>query len=216
MRSLGDHVTECMIVELSRNQITKLLPKLKECTKYLKGCRKSILDNSKILIKCIEEETGKALNRIQDLQKAVLYLMSGKSVNKEMYEILRCFTFRNSYDISFKIENTKRSIENFYEFYDQKGTTWKECSEVIFSKDITGGLLSIDLDTFKLSNIAYAPKIGLYCHACKIDRKTYFFHGGHLNKKIVSEAYLINIKDKNYERLTDGRAKSFGGGTVMG
>ena len=30
MRTPGDHITECVIVELSRNQTRELLPKLKE------------------------------------------------------------------------------------------------------------------------------------------------------------------------------------------
>ena len=214
MRVPGDHLTECMIVELSRNQIAELLPKLKEFTKYLEGCRKSIMDNSNMLMKCIEEEARKALNRIQDLQKTVLDLMSERGVNKENYRRIQCFPFEGSNDIGSKIENTKKTIEGFYEFDDHEEIIWEESNEIIFPRDPTGGLQSIYLDTFKLSTVAYAPKIGQYCHACKIDQNTYFIHGGRINNNTVSEAYLINIKDKKYETLTNGPTKDCGGGTV--
>ena len=46
--------------------------------------------------------------------------------------------------------------------------------------------------------------IGWFSSACKIDKNTYFFHGGKKNSILRDEAYLINIKDKSYEELNSG------------
>ena len=215
MRAPGDHVTECTIVEFNHNQVTEALPKLKELTKYLKECRKSILDNSKILIKQIEEEARQALNRIRDLQKTVFDLMSERCINKENYERIQCIPIENRNYNEFTIKNTKRLIKNCYRLYDYEEITWKECNAVIFARDPIEGLLSIDLDTFKLSKLDYAPKVGKYCHACKINQNTYFFHGGIINDVHRSEAYLINIKDSKYETVTNGPTKSCGGRSAV-
>ena len=91
---------------------------------------------------------------------------------------------------------------------------WKDCNRVIFAGG-TAGLLEIDLNTFKRSNLDYTPEIGKFSHACKVDENTYFFHGGKINDAARAEAYLINIKDINYETLSNDPAKYFGGGSAL-
>ena len=212
MRTPGDHITEC--VELSRNQTRELLPKLKELINYLKRCRKNLLDNAKILIECIENETRKALNNIKELENVSVDLISERGINKENFERIKFITDRNYNYIDDDVENIKKSIESSCGTYNFE-VNWKECNQVIFSRDAAGGLLEIDLNTFRLSNLDYAPKIGQYSHACKIDQNTYFFHGGRINIGFRSEAYLINIKDKNYETLKNGPTKEYGGGSAL-
>ena len=216
-RTPGEHLTECVIVKLSRNQTRELLPKVKDLIKYLKKHRNTIMNNSKILIECIEKETRKSLYHIKELKQASIDLISERSISKESYEIIQCISVENLHIVSNEVENIKNSIEWLCESYKTYNyqETWKECTQVIFSRDAAGGLLSIDLNTFKLSNLDYAPKIGLYSHACKIDQNTYFFHGGRTNSGYRAEAYLINIKDKNYETLKNGPTKDFGGGSAL-
>ena len=60
-----------------------------------------------------------------------------------------------------------------------------------------------------------AQKFGMHCHACKIDQNTYFFHGGTKDDRARSKAYLIDIKEREYERLTDRPGKSYGGGSAL-
>ena len=213
MRTPGDHLSEYMIVELSRNQTRELLPKLKDLIKYLKRCRKNLIDNAKILIECIENETRKALNNIKDLEKVSVDLISERSINKENYERIQCITNGNHNYISHDITNIKDSIESLCGTYNF-GKNWKECNQVIFSRNPAGGLLIIDLNTLKLSNLDYAYKIGQFSHASKIDQNTYFFHGGWNNSGYRAEAYLINIKDKNYETLKNGPTKGHGGSAL--
>ena len=210
MKTLGgDHLSECMVVELSRDQRKELLPKLKDLIKYLKRCRKNLLDNARILIEFIEKETWKAMNNIKELEKTSVDLISERSIYKENYERIKFITDVNHHYTSDDITNIKKMIEslcgtcNFEE-------NWKECNQIIFSSDSAGGLLAIDLNTFKLSNLDYSPKIGQNCNACKIDQNTYFFHGG----SYIAEAYLINIKSKNYETLKNGPKKDSGGSAL--
>ena len=118
MKVPGDHVTECTIVELSQKQVKSFIPKFKALTKYLKECRKSIKESSKVLIKHIEEEARKALNRIKELHKAAVELISKRGISKKNYEIIQCIPIENLNCISYRVENAKKSIEIIYEFYD--------------------------------------------------------------------------------------------------
>ena len=80
----------------------------------------------------------------------------------------------------------------------------------------SGGLVSIDLISLRLSSIEYAPKIGGCCHACKIDKNKYFFQGGRAPSTTYrSDAIILNTKEKNYEILKNGPSKDCGGGTVL-
>ena len=204
------------MIELNHNQTTELLTKLKDFTKYLKERRKGLMDSSKTLIECIEKETRRALNSIKDLQKGVVDLMSERSIRKENYQVITNMTLENDNNISKQVEKIKESVESLFEFYYYEDIKWKDCSQVIFSRDTTGGLLSIDLTTFKLSNLDYdVPKIGQYFQACKIDQHTYFVHGGRVNNIARPETYLINIKDKTYKALPNGPAKDSGGGSAL-
>ena len=135
------------------------------------------MDNAKILIECIENETRKALNNIKELENVSVDLISERGINKENFERIQFITDGNHNYIDDDVENIKKSIESLCGTYNFEGN-WKECNQVIFSRDPAGGLLAIDLNTFRLSNLDYAPKIGQYSHACKIDQNTYFFHGG--------------------------------------
>ena len=91
-----------------------------------------------------------------------------------------------------------------------------DLDHVIFSNNMyNGGHFAIDLNSFRLWSLDYAPKIGTYSHACKIDRDHYFFHGGRLQGNSTrSGAYIINIRERKYDVLKDGPAKDLGGGTV--
>ena len=215
MRSLGKHETECTNIELTHRQTIEFLPRFKELLKYLKGYRKSIKGSSKILIGCIEKEAKKALMNIKNLQKTVIDLICERSIFRVTYEKIKSIKIASQDHISNDAENIKESIKILFEFDYNEDITWKECNEIIFSRDPCEGLLSIDLNTLKLSELSYAPKIGMYCHACKIDQNTYFFHGGTKDDRARSKAYLIDIKEREYERLTDRPGKSYGGGSAL-
>ena len=124
MRTPGDHLSECMIVELSRDQTRELLPKLKDLIKFLKRYRKYLLDNAKILIECIEKETWKALNHIKELEKASVDLISERSINKENYERIQCITNGNHNYISDDYTNITKIIESLCGTYNFE-ENWK-------------------------------------------------------------------------------------------
>ena len=86
MRNPGNHVTECMIVELSHDQTRQMLPKLKDLLNLLERERNSVVDNAEVLIECINREAMKALIKINEFEKVVGDLISQRSVEKEFYE----------------------------------------------------------------------------------------------------------------------------------
>ena len=213
-KTFGNHVAECLLVEFSPNQVKEMLPKLTNLITYFKLSRKKILNNSKILTECIETETRKALNHIQELEKASFDLISVGCTYKKNYEKIQCITTDNNNYSSDRIENVKITIGRLYESYNDE-RIWKECDQIIFPRDPAGGFLAIDLNTFKLSTLDYAPKIGQHCYACKVDKNTYFCHGGSISNVSRAESYLVNIKDKNYEVLKNGLKKIHSGGSVL-
>ena len=214
LKTLGEHKTECTTVELSNRQTAEFLPKLKDLLKYLRGYRKSIVDNSNIFIECIATEAKNAILNMRNLEKVAVDLITERSVSKESYEKIKTISSENPNYARYEVENIKERVKNFFGFYDYEGITWKECNEVVFSQDYYEGLLSIDLNTFKKSILRYSPKIGQYSNACKIGQHTYFFHGGSIDSKSMVEAYLINTKEKIFEKLVNGPKKDFGGGSV--
>ena len=215
-RTPGSHLSECMVVELSQTQRIEALPKFRELISYLQKSQAIIIASGEELIGSITKNIIKALNSIQDLEKSVVELVTGSSIEKEQYEIIKCFHFESSNHLNEKIENIKLNLENLFTFSeDAEEPNWKECNEVIYSRDqSTGGLLSIDLNSYKLSNLDWAPKIGQFCDACKLSKDSYFIHGGFI-KSYKGESYIINIKDKNYEQVTDGTCKYHSGSVLQ-
>ena len=212
MRTPGDHVCEYIVVKFNHNSIKEFLPKLTDVIKHLKMCRNSALEDAKKLIEFIEKKTVKALVTLKELEKIVVDLISKKSISKEYYEKIDYITNRNQQYFGVEVDDIKKSIEKLYDTYNYD-ENWKECDQVIFPKDNTGVMLSINLNTFKLSNLGYTPKIGIRCHFCKIDYNTYFVQGGFMSG-CLNNTYLLNIKDKDYEILKNGPTKQQGGAVL--
>ena len=206
LRTPGSHLPECMIVELTPEQRNQILPKLTNLILYLQKCEKDAIRTSEEFIERIMKYTSKTLNNLQELEIAAFDIMSGRSIEKDYYERITNFSIEGDNQVSNSIENIKRDLEKALRFDDFEDISWKECNEVIFSRDSTvGDMLSIDLNTFKLSNLHFAPKIGAYSTACKIDKDLYFFQGGYING-FKGESYIINIKEKKYEKFNNGNA----------
>ena len=169
------HVPECLVFELNPDHKRGWIPKLKDLIKYLKSCKKRILNDTKILIKCIETETKKALSNIKELEKASIDLIFEKCISKEYYKRLQSVNADNINYTSEHFEKCKKNIENVYESYNNE-IIWKECDQIMCSHDMFGKMVAIDLNTFKLSSLEYTPNIPVYSHACKVDENTFFFH----------------------------------------
>ena len=109
-----------------------------------------------------------------------------------------------------KINKIKNEITSLLQIEFDKDST-----SVVFSRDYsTGGLLSIDLKTFQLSQLEYSPKIGVFGQSCQIDKERYFFLGGLTNRNYSEAAYIINIKERSCISLPNGPAKLVGGSVV--
>ena len=128
--------------------------------------------------------------------------------------------FENAWNIDITIDKSVSRVNSIKTMIEELFTldygllSWKESDQIIFPIDSNiGGLVSIDLESLIQSGLDYFPKIGAKCQACKITKYEYFFHGGKLqnNSSFRGEAYIINIKEKTFEKLQDGPIKDTGG-----
>ena len=204
-RTIGKHANEYLMIPLTEDQKSKLLPILLEMNICLQGYEHDILEHSREIIECISTETSKSLKNIQEYQNIIAELINADEISKISYG-----TISNLKDCSLgieKIKKIKNKIKNLFEFNQTK---WKECDEAIFSRGTkNGNISSIDLQTFKLSNLNFAPKVGSACQITKISKCTYFFHGG-WPAPSLGKAFLIDIKRRKYQSLADGPLKFSG------
>ena len=203
--SIGKHEAQSLEMELTSYNKNSLLPRLKRNIKHFKACKNNIRRSAMTLINSIENQTRKALRNIVEQEKLIQEIVTKKTILKESYERIMSITIGQQKPEAEMIDFIRDRIEKVFEFYDQQKMTWKECNELVFSKGSSTGLHSIDLKTFKLSNLNFTPKISEYCQACKVDQNTYFFQGR------KGKSYLINLKDKNFEVLKSGPPKKHAG-----
>ena len=199
-----------------------------------RAAKTNLPDITAKLINLIEEEAANSLKRIQEMEKAIDHLLLDKIISKSTYEMVLANELTIDNTITEKAY-MREIILNFFNIYhfktspDSEGNgrkeeliigkisniedlTWRECNEVIFSRDVKlGGLLSIDLNTLRTSELEFAPKIKPSCNACKIDKSTYFIHGGCTNR-LSCEIYacIVNIESAKYTALQNGPYKSSG------
>ena len=154
MKTPGNHASECVVIQSDPNQIRKLIPEVKDLIKDLRLRRNRIMNNTKILIECIERKTWKTLNNIKEVEKASIDLISERMISKENYErIQSLLAVHDDNDESDEIDKITKSINSLYDFYIGKVEGWKECNQIIFSTG-AGGLEVIDLNTLKKSNLS--------------------------------------------------------------
>ena len=218
-RSPGLHSIESLLIELNSDQKTSILPKLIETLAYIKKIKATIIESSKSLIHLLENETHKALTNLKYLEHGCSCLISDQIVSKQLYEKILTTKVDAGDTFLNQVAWIKEDLSTAYSSFYPDSLTWENCDEIIFSRDYNnGGLISISLNTFKLASLDFAPKIGAYCHECKIDSNTYFFHGGRFNnqKDFRKDAYLIDIKSEKVEVLENGPGKDYGGAVLKG
>ena len=202
---IGRHEAQILRVELNSSNRNYLLPRLKGFLKDFQVCKKNIRRSSIVIIKSLEAQTRKALRNIVDHEEMILNLLKGKSISKGSYEKIISTEIGQQKLEAEKVNFIRDKIGKLFEENSEQKMDWKECNEVIFSKGSRTGLHCINLETFKLSDLSFTPKISAYCQACKVDQYTYFFQG-HKGK-----SFLINLKDKNFEKLKSGSLKDYAG-----
>ena len=206
--SPGKHVTECLEIELKSADRASLIPRLKQTVQYVKRCKNNIRRVAMELKDSLEKVTRTALQHFRDLERLTIELMTGNSISKENFERIMSLEIEGQKFETEKADFIIGRIERLFDDEQQKKMAWKECNEIIFSKGYKTGLLSIDLETFKLSNLDYSPIITAYCQTCKLTENTYFFQSDQ------GESYVLNIKEKNYELLKEGPPKNYGGSVL--
>ena len=127
-RTLGRHINEYLIINLTQDQRTEHLPRLLKLLRDFQRCEHDIVQNVEVIVNCIQNEGIKALKNIKELKKTVIDLIANEGVNKTNYETIAHFI---NYSIGVdKIEEIKNRLSNIFEFNLKN---WKECDEIIFS-----------------------------------------------------------------------------------
>ena len=205
----GRHLTECLLITFTEDQKIHLQPKIIQINHSSQEFQHNLLRSSAALIKSIKLETSKAVNKIKELQKMLVDLLSDKGIDQDDYEFITHFKGKIQMPVIEKADDIKNSVNEFLKAQDNENSGWEECDQVIFSRDTNiGEMVSIDLTTFKLSNLNFPQKIGRGSQACKLDETTYFFHGGYLLNLAQGETYLLNIREKQFTALQSGPEKA--------
>ena len=207
-RTPGRHINECLLLTLDEDQKIELLPKLLQITQHLKVLEENIMKNTSALITSIQAEACKSVKKIVEFQRIVNDLITDKGIETNDYTLITEFKFENNNPVTVDDMNT--ITQSLFEARNRQVNAWKECNQVIFSRDETEGkVVSVDLTSFQLLFNYYIPGIGTGGQACKIDANTFFFHGGYLGGRYRGEAYLINTKQQTCQSVTTGPVKRF-------
>ena len=205
-----NHAVQCLIIKLNKHQKLGIIPKVQKVLKYLQEFKSHIICSARELINSVSIEALKAVKNIEEFQQIIYRLINDKGIDIEQYEIITDFRFESDMPIIKTVEDINDSLDMLFALQKHEDD-WKDCDQVIFSRgEEIGSLFSIDLKTFKPSNLDYAPKIAPGSQACKIDKSRYFFHGSCPTAKSQGETFIINIKDQRIEPLKRGQAKQRG------
>ena len=177
-RSPKKHQLNSLLIELVDDEKSEIFPKLKDMIKYLHNLRKDILISAENLVECIEKGTRQALKDVKNLEKIIINLLSNKIISKECYDKIEEFDLKSNKSIMNEANNLKKKIKELF-IVDFDELSWRGCDQMILSriKDV-GNMTSININSFKVSILDYTPKIGVFCHACKIDKNNYIFMVG--------------------------------------
>ena len=200
--SLKEEANPLLLELPSVSQIIHEIAQILGNTEKLKA---NLMERTNFLISLVTVESKKSFQAITILESKLLDLSKS---------LLR----GNTYDINKELAKIKspvmRSVCVFYPLVTKLLTGFFEiafdeadsdCNEVIFSNDQeTCNLMSIALDNFTVSALAYAPKIGAWGSACRITKNVYFVCGGY-KKKPVGETFIINTKTLSFEILPHRR-----------
>ena len=188
----------------------------KQYEEYLQNLAKDLISCTNQLIIQINMILRQNLQKIFTQQNNIsnsVYMnaLKNKSMDKNLVDFLLSNWFKDQkYDLS-KITNIINELNGAFniDINSFNKQSHFDCDEIIFTKDITnGGIWCIGLNTLKQEYLDYAPRIGLFSHACKIDKENYFFHGGYISSKYSGKACKINLKQKTFESFPDGPVKN--------
>ena len=135
-RTPGRHLSECLLIMLTEDQKIGLLPKLIQISRFLQGFKHNILRSVDSLIKAIEKEALEAFTKIKELQGIVEDLINDKGIEMNNYEIITRFQVNNKLPAIEKIDDIKTCVEALFKVQEVQDNSWKECNQIIFSRDI--------------------------------------------------------------------------------
>ena len=194
LKTQGKHVIEYLMIKLAHSQRVELLPKLQNIADHIRIFKKTIRKNTEAWITTIQAETLKSLKRFEDLQNLVKDFLNNKRICKDNIERIQEFDYNKVMSISEEISNIKNRIRTLFEIPKKELKHWRDCDEAIFTgHKIRKGMYLINLNTFRLSKIKKAPKMGLHFHVAKLNSDSYFMHGGLLDDGPSNKGYIMGV-----------------------
>ena len=157
LRTPASHLPECMIIELTPDQRNQILPRLRDLILHLEQHEIDTIRTSRELIDYIMKCTSKTLSNLHDLERAIVDIIGGRSIEKDYYETIYNFSLESNHQVAVTIGKLKNDIKNSFRFDEM--LPGKSAIKCISSENHTVvNLLSIDSNTFTLPSLNLAPK----------------------------------------------------------
>ena len=216
-----DHHIKPLLIVIPQAQYPELINHINTILESVKKIQLDLVTISDNLISKIIGLTKSSLNHIRETEKFLILfyakLLSRKMVNTEEYDLLKTLNLTNTVPNIENILHITQEISKLFQI-NFLSNTQLESEATEFESDMiiapidrtTGGLFSIDLNTFSFDLIDYAPCIGGGVQAARIDQDLYFFYGG-MKPGYNGEVFILNTNQKNYQTYPPSSILGYGG-----
>ena len=194
-------------VKLNHSEFDDFHSKVLKIQKYFENLRNQIVDSASSLIQQINKQSKLALNNLIEYEFEILTLQNsakrGKSIKHEkISKILRFFIPTQVEKLH--TEEVSKEIQKLYDLKVEdlsKPALKRSAYELICAKDYISGLISIDLSTFQVNPIKFAPKVYTYSTVIPITNKKIFINGGYTGSASVTDTFIVDLDKRSYERI---------------
>jgi hypothetical protein len=115
------------------------------------------------------------------------------------------------------IDPVSKEIKKLYDFQVddiEKPKVTHATHELICVKDFISGMISINLETFQVSKIRFAPKVFPYASILPISNKKLFVNGGYTGSASVTDTFIVDLASRSYEKFSSSVKRDSAGVVV--
>lgn len=202
---------------LSLTENSQLSDKIEKILNYLKKSREEIVKKTSIITQNLNQLSKTALNELLEYEFRLLTIQNAANKEKpvkieELVEIQDFFIPKQVMNLNLEpILKELRKIFVFNVADLGKPIAKKEYSDMICSRDYSEGLISINLNTYEVNSLKFAPKIYPYSMVCRVSDNKIFINGGYDGSNAVTDTFIVDIQNKSYESLPCSVQRDAGG-----
>lgn len=194
-------------ITLSQSEQLQLSEKLETIFKFLQESREEIVNSTSILVQTLNQLSKTALNISLEYEFKLKAIQN--SAKKERPIKLEDLSEISNFYIPGKlnklnIDGVLREMQKVFDIKTEdlgKADFHNNSNQLLCSKDYFEGLVRIDLKTFQVSPLNFAPKVFPYSNICRVTENQIFVNGGYNGTESVPDTYIIDIQSKSYETL---------------